>query len=106
MKSILLVVTIFSFVFGGRQFQSMKNNFQDDYKSFAFKVLQLKCNTCHATKKRTDIFTLENMDSLASNIHKQVFVKKKMPKGKKVKLTEEESRLLKDWLGKTLEKQN
>ncbi len=106
MKSILLVITVFSFVIEGRQFEGTKNSFQDEYKSFAFKVLQVKCNTCHATKKRTNIFTLENMDSLASNIQNQVFVKKKMPKGKKVQLTEEESRLLKDWLNKTLEKQH
>ncbi len=106
MKSILLVITIFSFVIEGRQFEDRQNSFQDEYKAFALKVLQVKCNTCHATKKRTDIFTLENMDSLASHIHKQVFIKKKMPKGKKVKLTEEESKALQDWLNQTLEKHN
>ncbi len=76
---------------------------QKDYKSIAFEVLQEKCNFCHAAKKRTDIFTLNNMDSLAFEVNKQVFVKKKMPKGKKTKLSEEESKALKDWLDKTLE---
>ena len=61
-------------------------------------MLRNKCNACHAIKKRTDIFSLKNMDSLAIEINKQVFVKRKMPKGRKVKLTEEETRRLEVWL--------
>jgi len=71
---------------------------QTAIKDEAFEVLKAKCNVCHATKKRTDIFTLKNMDSLAADIHKQVFVKQKMPKGRKVKLTNEEGELLEKWL--------
>lgn len=71
---------------------------QEDLKAQAFSVLRDKCNVCHATKKKTDIFTLGNMDSLAPDIHKQVFVKRKMPKGRKVKLTEEEMETLKEWV--------
>lgn len=72
--------------------------FQDTPKNKAFNVLITKCNVCHATKKKQDIFTLENMDSLAIAINKQVFIKGKMPKGKKNKLTIEESLALQDWL--------
>ena len=79
---------------------------QEDVKAIAFTTLQTKCNICHATKKRTDIFTLQNMDSLATDIWKQVFVKKKMPKGRKVKLTEEESKALHEWLDMTLAEDN
>ncbi len=68
----------------------------------AFTVLEEKCNVCHVNKKRTDVFTLENMDSLASDINKQVFIKHKMPKGRKIKLTESETELLKLWLADTL----
>ena len=75
---------------------------QTTIKTEAYTVLRNKCNICHATKKRTDIFTLKNMDSLAFDIHKQVFIKKKMPKGKKNKLTNEEIRSLKNWLDSTL----
>lgn len=75
---------------------------QTTNKETAFIVLRDKCNVCHATKKRTDIFTLENMDSLAVDISKQVFIKKKMPKGRKVKLTEVERTQLKVWLDETL----
>lgn len=53
---------------------------------------------CHATKKKTDIFKLANIDSLARDIQKQVFVKRKMPKGRKVKLTEEEMATLMEWV--------
>lgn len=72
----------------------------------AFIALKTKCNVCHATKKRTDIFSLENMDSLAPDIWKQVFVKKKMPKGNKIKLTEVESKALRDWIDITISVQN
>ena len=80
--------------------------YQEDVKSIAFTTLKNKCNTCHATKKRTDIFTLENMDSLAPEIWKQVFVKKKMPKGRKIELTEVELKTLRNWLDITLAQQN
>jgi len=76
---------------------------QESIKNQAFIVLRDKCNVCHATKKKTDVFTLENMDSLAAPIHKQVFIKKKMPKGRKVKLTDEERQSLQKWLSTTLE---
>jgi len=60
---------------------------------------------CHATKKHTDIFTLKNMNSLAIEINRQVFVKRKIPKGRKTKLTEEEEELqLEVWPNATISK--
>lgn len=73
-------------------------------KEKAFKVLQTKCNVCHAIKKKVDIFTFENMDSLAYDINKQVFIKKKMPKGKKIKLTTSEKNDLSLWIEQTKNK--
>ena len=70
-------------------------------KESAFKVLQTKCNVCHAVKKRADIFTYKNMDSLANAINEQVFIKKKMPKGKKIKLTNSEEKKLLLWIAQT-----
>lgn len=78
--------------------------YMNDIKGDAFKVLQNKCNACHSSKKRTDIFTLQNMDSLAFKINEQVFVRRKMPKGRKVKLTENETMALRQWLANTLKK--
>ncbi|MFK7814536.1 MAG: hypothetical protein AB8B59_18715 [Maribacter sp.] len=75
---------------------------QDSTKITAFTVLTNKCNVCHATKKKQDVFTLENMDSLASDINIQVFIKKKMPKGRKIKLTDEEQAALRAWLDVSL----
>ncbi len=57
---------------------------QTSLKQKAFIVLKKKCNTCHATKRRVDIFTISNMDSLKFEINNQVFIKRKMPKGKKI----------------------
>ncbi|SDL92603.1 hypothetical protein SAMN04488514_103406 [Kriegella aquimaris] len=75
---------------------------QKQPKDDALIILQTKCNFCHTLKKRTDIFTLENMDSLAVEINKQVFIKRKMPKGRKVALTPNEERTLKNWIELTL----
>ncbi len=75
---------------------------QEDLKERAFSALRDKCNVCHAAKKKTDIFTLINMDSFAPDIHKQVFVKRKMPKGRKIKLTDDERNQLQVWLDETL----
>lgn len=69
-----------------------------ELKKNVFKVLNSQCNTCHSTKRRTNIFTLENMDSLARDINTQVFVKRKMPKGNKAKLSETETKAIKEWL--------
>lgn len=71
---------------------------QDDLREKAFGILREKCNTCHATKKRAEVFTKENMSALAPEIYEQVFVKRKMPKGRKIKLTETETLLLERWI--------
>jgi len=42
------------------------------------------------------------MDSLALDIHKQVFIKRKMHKGRKIKLTDDERDQLQVWLDETL----
>lgn len=80
----------------GKEFVEIE--IQESVKDQAFKVLIAKCNVCHATKKRTDVFTIKNMDSLAPDIYRQVFIKKKMPKGRKVKLSEDERLTLENWL--------
>jgi uncharacterized membrane protein len=68
----------------------------DDAKSAALKVLQLKCNTCHVRQNPGKVFTPSNMNALASKINEQVFVKKRMPRGKR--LTNEEYTTLQTWL--------
>ena len=48
----------------------------------ALKVLTEKCNVCHRRQNPRKVFTESNMDGLAPAIYKQVFVKKRMPRGK------------------------
>lgn len=67
-------------------------------KTMAFEILTNKCNICHVNRNRKKIFTLENMDLLGSEIHTQVFVKRRMPKGKKITLTDADTTILKNWL--------
>ena len=69
-----------------------------DLKHAAFQILQSKCNVCHEKKNPRRVFTLENMTNLALKINKQVFIKKRMPKGNDIRLTNEEYDVLKHWL--------
>ena len=105
MKYIPFIIILISFITGSEELELTDARIiQDDIRGDAFGVLRTKCNTCHATKRKTDVFTKANMDSFAVDIHKQVFVKQKMPKGRKVKLTEEELETLERWLELTLAK--
>lgn len=102
MKSTLIGLSIlFYFILPGETIQIISVS-QDTPKINAFKVLVAKCNVCHATKKKQDIFTIENMDSLALVINKQIFIKGKMPKGKKNKLSLDESQAIQEWLNTIL----
>ena len=67
-------------------------------KTKAFEILKTKCNVCHAKQNRRKIFTLDNIDVFAPKIHTQVIVKKRMPKGKKITLTDSDITTLKNWL--------
>lgn len=77
---------------------------KDPIKLDAFKVLENKCNACHHVQKPFYVFTWDNMDKFAKDIHSQVFVKKKMPKGDAFNLTSEETESLKKWLELYLQK--
>ena len=66
-------------------------------KQAALSVLQTKCNVCHRKQNPFKVFSVKNMEKHASKIHKQVFVKQRMPKGD-IKLTTEEYSKLKEWL--------
>ncbi|MEQ9165827.1 MAG: hypothetical protein RLO12_06205 [Fulvivirga sp.] len=70
-------------------------------KEEAFKVLQTKCNVCHQKRNPGKVFTQSNMADYAAKIYEQVFVKKRMPKGNKIQLTESEVSTLKKWITTT-----
>ncbi len=72
-----------------------------DSKVVAFQILDTKCNVCHNTRNRKRVFTLENMNPWANDIYRQVFIKKRMPKGKKVKLNTKEYQELLTWITST-----
>lgn len=67
-------------------------------KVLALKVLVEKCNVCHQRQNPRKVFTDSNMDDLAPSIYKQVFVKKRMPRGNTIKLGKEDQKALTDWL--------
>ena len=70
----------------------------DDPKKAALSVLEQKCNVCHRSANPGKVFTIDNMEDLAPKIYRQVFVKRRMPKGRNIQLTKEESQVLKNWV--------
>lgn len=70
----------------------------DGLKVKVFQILQAKCNVCHEQQNKRMVFTLENMDKRAPKINRQVFKWKRMPKGNDIKLSIEETALLKNWI--------
>lgn len=72
----------------------------------AYEILNNKCNVCHRKRNRRRIFTKENMDTWANDIYKQVFIKKRMPKGKKIKLSSNEYHELLIWISSTKNNEN
>ena len=72
----------------------------------AFQILDNKCNVCHSKRNKRRVFTIENMDDFGPDIYKQVFVKKRMPKGRKIKLTSEEYQDVLTWISNNKNKQN
>ena len=100
MKSIIYIILVFiNFIpqpsINDQQVLESQTN---TTKQGAYLVLGTKCNICHSAKKNRTIFSLENMDDLAKAIEYQVFITKKMPKGRKNNLSSlEEEKLLK-WI--------
>lgn len=74
-------------------------------KQDALAVLVHKCNICHRSATPKRVFNYQNMDKYAAKIYKQVFIKKRMPKGEKIKLNENELLLLKKWTNSELGKE-
>ncbi|WP_431160829.1 hypothetical protein [Flagellimonas beolgyonensis] len=71
---------------------------KDPFKTKAFEVLDNKCNVCHGKRNRRRVFTMDNMNDWSTEIYKQVFIKKRMPQGKKIKLTSDEYQDLLTWI--------
>ncbi|UOY05902.1 hypothetical protein L0P88_18420 [Muricauda sp. SCSIO 64092] len=67
-------------------------------KERAFQILENKCNVYHGRRNKRRVFTTTNMDSWAEDVYKQVFVKKRMRKGKNIKLTLNEYQDLLTWI--------
>ena len=68
------------------------------YKLNAFSVLQNKCNVCHSERNRDAVFTFANMNTWSGKINEQVFIKKRMPKGNTIVLTDADKIHLRKWL--------
>ena len=79
---------------------------KDSTQQKALSILANKCNVCHKNRNRRRVFTEENMNPWVDDVYKQVFIKKRMPKGKKIKLTSQEYQDLLTWISATQNNQN
>ncbi len=77
----------------------------DSLKIETFQILEDHCNACHQKKKPAYVFTVDNMNAFAPVINTQVFVKRKMPKGKKYPLSNPERQILQRWVNRQLNKE-
>lgn len=98
MKYIILFLTFTSSQFILPDSDQQAQNELDSTKEKAFELLSQKCNVCHKTDNPSKVFTLDNMEGFSKKIKRQVFVFKRMPKGKDITLTKEEKQILKDWI--------
>lgn len=80
---------------------SLKSKTIDSTKVKAYQLLINKCNECHIKRNRRRVFNPKNMNPWADDVYKQVFIKKRMPKGKKIKLTNQEYQQLLSWITST-----
>ena len=102
---LLTVLSLTSFLFlENEKYQPLPKS--NPFQLAAFEVLETHCNICHIHKNPRRVFTLENMDTAAKKIKRQVFVFKRMPKGKarRDKITETEMKTLRNWIDNTLKK--
>ncbi len=75
------------------------NNLKEtSFKDKAFSILETKCNLCHKTRNKRILFTKLNMGNWAEDVYKQVFIKKRMPKGKTIKLSNDDYQQLLTWI--------
>ena len=79
---------------------------EDPVKTKAFEILTNKCNVCHLKRNRRRVFTEDNMNGWSNDVYKQVFIKRRMPKGKNIKLTTEEYQALLTWISPLKDNQN
>lgn len=66
-------------------------------KDQALRVLKARCNRCHRVQNPGKVFNADNMEKYQAKIYQQVFIFRRMPKGK-TKLTETERQALLSWV--------
>lgn len=70
----------------------------DSLQQVTYGILDAKCNVCHRKKNPFMVFNQKKMVKQAKRIYKAVFIAQRMPKGDKIRLTNEEYATLKKWL--------
>ena len=100
---IVLLISTSSFVFALNN-DGLKEYSVSPEQKEAFAILTQKCNVCNIDQNPSKVFTIQNMNGFAGKINRQIFVWKRMPKGKEIKLSEIEKETLKTWINSQLKK--
>lgn len=69
-----------------------------ELKDKAFEILETSCNYCHDKRNPSKVFSAENMSTYSNDIYVQVFVKKRMPKGRNNSLSPDDQKVLLRWI--------
>lgn len=75
-------------------------------KAKAYKFLTNERNVCLSKRNISRVFAKENMNGWSTDVHTQVFIKKRMPYGKKMKHTSEDYQDLLTWISSLNNNQN
>ena len=75
-----------------------KSFLKDPLKEDVLKILDNNCNACHRKQNPFMIFNERNISRRSNRIYQAVFVDRRMPKGDQFTLTQEEYKILKQWL--------
>ncbi|MEO1655831.1 MAG: hypothetical protein AAFU64_19980 [Bacteroidota bacterium] len=76
----------------------MLGRLSDDQKKEVFSILDAECQVDHRKEKPFMVFSKKKRERRAPKMHKQVFVKRRMPKGNQIRLTEQEYATFSEWL--------
>lgn len=95
MRKVFLLL-LFSLMIG--VVYSQKSSDKLKLKNEAYNVLDKSCNYCHLKRNPSKVFSIENMSEYANDIYVQVFVKKRMPKGRNNALRIDDEKALMRWI--------
>lgn len=73
---------------------------KDPLKEGVLKILDKNCSACHRRHNPSMVFNERNITKRSKIIYQAVFIDKRLPIGNQFELTQEEYKILQQWLSK------